>query len=219
MSLSEDLQLQGSRIRRSGAGPTAWCARPNATVYCARPSYSTRYSRANGPFKAFTTSARYLAQSNTSTSSSTSAPTKKAPGTRSFSWNCWPPSLTALLEETPSSPPLPFHTAVNLCHDVSLALAYLHSNDIIHRDLSSNNVLLTKERKARVTYKLDSFSYGVLTVQMLTRKFPAPGPPRKRINDPRYGLHPIEVPIPEPERRKSHIDLIDPSHPLLKFCK
>eukprot|EP00731_Ephydatia_muelleri_P024689 Em0016g960a len=166
-------------------------------------------------------------------------------------------SLTALLEETPSSPPLPFHTEVNLCHDVSLALAYLHSNDIIHRDLSSNNVLLTKERKAKVTdfgmckllggdqhvsrltqvpgcaaymppeaqmdrptytYKLDSFSYGVLTVQMLTRKFPAPGPPRKRINDPQYGLHPIEVPIPEPERRESHIDLIDPSHPLLKVA-
>ena len=166
-------------------------------------------------------------------------------------------SLTALLEESPSSPPLPFHTEVNLCHDVSLALAYLHSNDIIHRDLSSNNVLLTKERKAKVTdfgmcklmggdqhvsrltqvpgcaaymppeaqmdrpmytYKLDSFSYGVLTVQMLTRKFPAPGPPRKRINDPRYGLHPIEVPIPEPERRKSHINLINPSHPLLKVA-
>ena len=60
-------------------------------------------------------------------------------------------SLTAWLEESPSSPPLPFHTVINLCHDVSLALAYLHCNDIIHRDLSSNNVLLTKEKRAKVT--------------------------------------------------------------------
>eukprot|EP00731_Ephydatia_muelleri_P028460 Em0020g104a len=132
-------------------------------------------------------------------------------------------SLTALLEETPSSPPLPFHTEVNLCHDVSLALAYLHSNDIIHRNLSSNNVLLTKERKAKVTdfgmcKLLGGDQHVSRLTQMLTRKFPAPGPPRKRINDPRYGLHPIEVPILEPERRKSHINLIDPSHPLLKVA-
>ena len=68
------------------------------------------------------------------------------------------------------------------------------------------------------TNKLDSFSYGVLAIQILTRKFPAPGPPRRTISDPKYGPIPIEVPILEPERRKSHIDLVDPSHPILKVA-
>ena len=48
--------------------------------------------------------------------------------------------------------PLPYHTQLNICNDVALALAYLHSNAIIHRDLSSNNVLLIGEgSRAKVT--------------------------------------------------------------------
>ena len=38
--------------------------------------------------------------------------------------------------------PLPFHLEVNISHDVAQALAYLHSHDVIHRDLSGSNVLL-----------------------------------------------------------------------------
>ena len=49
-------------------------------------------------------------------------------------------NLTQFLEQSREA--LPYHTQVNLCHDIALALAYLHSNRIIHRDLSSNNVLL-----------------------------------------------------------------------------
>ena len=49
-------------------------------------------------------------------------------------------NLTKYLER--STGPLPYCTQVDICHDVALALAYLHFNTIIHRDLSGNNVLL-----------------------------------------------------------------------------
>ena len=48
-------------------------------------------------------------------------------------------SLTKMLERSQQS--LPYYIQVDICHDIALAIAYLHSNDIIHRDLSSNNML------------------------------------------------------------------------------
>ena len=35
-----------------------------------------------------------------------------------------------------------YHVQVNISHDIALAVAFLHLNRIIHRDLSSNNMLL-----------------------------------------------------------------------------
>ena len=164
-------------------------------------------------------------------------------------------SLTRFLER--SHEPLPYHTEVNLCHDIALALSYLHSNGIIHRDLSSNNVLLIAGSRAKVTDfgmvklydvnrstthltpltlcpgtmaymspealkdrpvytdKLDSFSLGVLCVQIMTRQFPDPGDRVIEVEDSRYPTGKIEVPVPEIKRRQTHIDLIDPTHPLL----
>ena len=166
-------------------------------------------------------------------------------------------SLTRFLERTQE--PLPYHTEVNLCHDILLALSYLHSNGIVHRDLSSNNVLLIAGSRAKVTDfgmvklydvnrstahltpltlcpgtvaymspealgeppvyndKLDSFSLGVLGVQIMTRQFPDPGDRFKviEISDPRIPLGSVKVDIPEIERRQSHIGLINPDHPLL----
>ena len=58
-------------------------------------------------------------------------------------------SLTHFLES--STQPIPYHIQVNICHDVTLALSFLHSNSIIHRDLSSNNVLLRGNILAKVT--------------------------------------------------------------------
>ena len=58
-------------------------------------------------------------------------------------------NLTNFLER--SQEPLPYHLEINLCHDIALALAFLHSNGIIHRDLSSNNVLLIAGSRAKVT--------------------------------------------------------------------
>ena len=48
-------------------------------------------------------------------------------------------SLTKYLERSTGPP---YYTQVDICHDIALALAYLHFNAIIHRDLSGNNVLL-----------------------------------------------------------------------------
>ena len=160
-------------------------------------------------------------------------------------------SLTKFLER--SIGPLPYHTQLNICHDVALALAYLHSNAIIHRDLSSNNVLLIGGIIAKVTdfgmyklmdmnprmtpltrvpgtpaymppealispprysSKLDCFSHGVLTLQIVTRNFPDPGDSSMYVDDPRFPTGRVLVQYPETERRKSDIDLVEPSHPL-----
>ena len=58
-------------------------------------------------------------------------------------------SLTHFLENSPQ--PIPYHIQVNICHDITLALSFLHSNGIVHRDLSSNNVLLIGNVRAKVT--------------------------------------------------------------------
>ena len=162
-------------------------------------------------------------------------------------------SLTRCLER--STGPLPYYTQLNICHDVALALTYLHSNDIIHRDLSSNNVLLIGEgSRAKVTdfgmsklvgmspcmtpltlcpgtqaymppealitpprysNKLDCFSHGVLTIQIVTRQFPNPTDPTTTVEDARFPTGIVHVPVPERDRRKKDIDLVDPNHPLL----
>ena len=58
-------------------------------------------------------------------------------------------SLTHFLES--SIQPIPYHIQVNICYDITLALSFLHSNDIVHRDLSSNNVLLIGNHRAKLT--------------------------------------------------------------------
>ena len=166
-------------------------------------------------------------------------------------------SLTRFLER--AQEPLPYHTEVNLYHDISMALSYLHSNGIVHRDLSSNNVLLMAGSRAKVTDfgmvklydvnrstahltpltlcpgtvaymspealgeppvytdKLDSFSLGVLGIQIMSRQFPDPGNRFQVmvISDPRIPSGRVQVEVPEVERRQSHISLINPAHPLL----
>ena len=58
-------------------------------------------------------------------------------------------NLTHFLEN--SLRPIPYHIQVNVCHDIILALSFLHSNGIVHRDLSSNNVLMIGIIRAKVT--------------------------------------------------------------------
>ena len=59
-------------------------------------------------------------------------------------------SLSRLLHRTKV---LPLYIDINIVHDVTQALAYLHSFNppIVHRDLSSNNILLNESFHAKIT--------------------------------------------------------------------
>ena len=168
-------------------------------------------------------------------------------------------SLTHFVES--STQPIPYHIQVNICLDITLALSFLHSNSIVHRDLSSNNVLLIgnavrakvtdfgmaslgdqNPRATHLTFtmcpgtdvfmppeavrdkpvyteKIDCFSFGVITLQILTRQFPKPGDRREEveINQPGIPAGTVaEIRVSETERRQNHISIIDPNHTLLQ---
>ena len=67
-------------------------------------------------------------------------------------------SLTHFLELSEAR--LPYHVQVNINYDIAQALAFLHTNRILHRDLSSNNVLLIG---AGVRAKVADFGMSKLT--------------------------------------------------------
>ena len=96
-------------------------------------------------------------------------------------------SLTKMLERSRQS--LNYYVQVDICHDVALAVAYLHSNDIIHRDLSSNNILIIAGRRAKVTdFGMSKLAGAAPTTTPLTT---CPGtlaymPPEALREPPRY---------------------------------
>ena len=165
-------------------------------------------------------------------------------------------SLTHFLELSEAR--LPYHVQVNINYDTAQALAFLHTNRILHRDLSSNNVLLIGAGvRAKVTdfgmskltslnprftplttcpgtpaymspealldppiytEKLDCFQAGVLMVQIITRKFPDPGPSINRVRDERYPTGWANAPVPELTRRDNHLRLVTTTHPMLSLA-
>ena len=61
----------------------------------------------------------------------------------------------------------------------------------------------------------DCFSWSVLVLHIITQLFPNPEPRVKEVTDPRSMAKPIQIPVSEVSRRKSHIDLVEDTNPLL----
>jgi serine/threonine protein kinase len=87
---------------------------------------------------------------------------------------------------------LPNDVRCSILHDVALGLHYLHSQQspIVHRDLSSNNVLLTSNIRAKIS-DLGVARILNLSPQKVTHLTKAPGtpafmPPEVMIADPKY---------------------------------
>ena len=75
-------------------------------------------------------------------------------------------SLTAFLERSPGS--LSYHIQLNICHDIALALVYLHSNGLIHRDLTGNNVLMIGTRAKITDFGMSKLATGNPRMTALT---------------------------------------------------
>ena len=87
---------------------------------------------------------------------------------------------------------LPKEISYSILHDVALGLCYLHSQTppIIHRDLSSNNVLLTSNMTAKIS-DLGVARILNLTPQQVSRMTQTPGtiaymPPEVMVANPKY---------------------------------
>ena len=82
-------------------------------------------------------------------------------------------SLTQFLRR--QTCPLALNEQVNMAHDVTLALNYLHLNEIVHGNLSSNNVLIAGTR-AKVTdfgmSKLNDASPSMIPITKCTENQP-----------------------------------------------
>ena len=73
------------------------------------------------------------------------------------------------------------------------------------------------KEKPVYTEKVDCFSFGVIIVQILSRKFPAPEDRFKPIEDSQMGQN-IVVIVPEVEWRQNHIHEVDHTNHLLPIA-
>ena len=72
-------------------------------------------------------------------------------------------------------------------------------------------------RDSAYTEKIDCFSFGVICIQILTRRFPEPGDRLQRVEFDHPGLPrgTLMVRVPEVDRRQTHISELDPTNCLL----
>ena len=141
-------------------------------------------------------------------------------------------NLTQFLKEAEHD--IPIHLQVSLCLDVIFALAYLHSQQIVHGHLTSNNVLLVG-----TTAKVADFGMSkLLDTQSSVTQSASYLPPEARVSHLKFSeksdifslgvlvvqIVTREVPTPTPQqqlaslsevdRRQQHIKKIASTHPL-----
>ena len=111
-------------------------------------------------------------------------------------------SLTSFIEKTQSK--IAMKTKLSILHDISLGLSYLHGRRpaVIHRDLSSNNVLLSGRGNLKLVAKISDLGTAKMirtdSKQTKSRLSTAPGtlhfmpPEALDEEDPVYGT-PVDV--------------------------
>ena len=103
-------------------------------------------------------------------------------------------SLTGLIEKYEKDD-FPFHFKLSILMDTCHGLQFLHSQNIIHRDLSSNNILLTKHLVAKII--LSDLGMAKVISPGLQKHTQTPGipyfmPPEALSVNPKYGK-PIDI--------------------------
>ena len=135
---------------------------------------------------------------------------------------CLPTNLTSCIEQYGI---LPKEISYSILHDVALGLCYLHSQipPIIHRDLSSNNVLLTPNMTAKISdlgvAKILNLTPLQISCMTQTPGTPAYMPPEVMIANPKYDtsvdefsygilmIHMFSGRWPEPQIGQIHTEL------------
>ncbi len=59
--------------------------------------------------------------------------------------------------------PLNLHQQLTICHGISCGLDYLHTNNIIHRDLCDDNILLRREPWGQLAVKISDFGMSSIS--------------------------------------------------------
>ena len=129
-------------------------------------------------------------------------------------------SLTGLIEKYEKED-FPFHVKLSILVDTCQGIQYLHSRNVIHRDLSSNNILLTKYLVAKV----GDLGVAKVVSHDLDRHTQAPGtiafmPPEALSANPVYGpsidvfslgcvcVHMVSLQWPTPSDRVTADDVV-----------
>lgn len=148
-------------------------------------------------------------------------------------------SLMSFLDRSQLS--LPIHVQINISLDVIQALTYLHSNDIIHRDLTGRNVLISRGTHAKITdFGMMKMADAQVAANPHLKHLEMPDssaylPPEAFKHPPSYSHqldifsfgvvclqivtrqfpHPLVNRLPEVERRKFELNSVEPKHLLL----
>ena len=123
-------------------------------------------------------------------------------------------SLSSLIESCmKEKKDIPWHYKLSILMNICQGLQFLHSQHMVHRDLSSNNVLLTKDYVAKIA---DLGLAKVIVPQHSQALSQAPGtqvfmPPEALLTKPKYGtpldifslgcvcIHLVSLELPVPE--------------------